>query len=185
MISWKFIGNNQLPIGLDIGHHYVKMIQLANNNGHMSVVAADKFRIDPHINGDVQERRNFIVSAIKQMLARSDFSKTKVVSCLSNDELKITSLRLSESEGESMEQSALGVVGGGLSQFTTTDSFEDVVKFYADALKQYETQSISHESELGRQTVLSIPQENGMTSVAIQEFVEEGTVNITFMGVGS
>jgi hypothetical protein len=44
---------------------------------------------------------------------------------------------------------------------------------------------MDHESELGRQTAISIPQKKGMITVAIQEFTEEGTVNITFMAVGS
>jgi hypothetical protein len=43
---------------------------------------------------------------------------------------------------------------------------------------------MSHTSELGRQTAISIPQKRGMVSVAIQEFIEEGKVNITLMAVG-
>ena len=88
--------------------------------------------------------------------------------------------------GESMEQSSFGgVVEGTLAQFTTTDSYDDVVDFYTDALTNYDTEVISHKSELGRQTAISIPQKNGITSVAIQEFTEEGKVNITLMEVGS
>ena len=44
---------------------------------------------------------------------------------------------------------------------------------------------MEHESELGRQTAISIPQKKGIITVAIQEFTEEGTVNISFMAVGS
>ena len=88
--------------------------------------------------------------------------------------------------GESMEQSSFGgVVEGNLAQFTTTDAYDAVVDFYAEALKHYNPEVISHKSELGRQTAISIPQENRMTSVAIQEFTEEGKVNITLMEVGS
>ncbi|MBT8365464.1 MAG: hypothetical protein KJP23_12230 [Deltaproteobacteria bacterium] len=43
---------------------------------------------------------------------------------------------------------------------------------------------MNHESELGRQTAISIPQKKGMITAAIQEFTEEGKVNITFMAVG-
>jgi hypothetical protein len=40
--------------------------------------------------------------------------------------------------GESMEQSSpFGMVGGKLEQFTTTDSFDEVVDFYSDALNKY------------------------------------------------
>jgi len=89
-------------------------------------------------------------------------------------------------EGESMEQSLPGgFLGGAMKQFTTTDSFEEVVEFYTDALYLYDTELMNHESELGRQTAISIPQKKGVITVAIQEFTEDGTVNITFMAVGS
>lgn len=104
MISWKLKTRSQQPIGLDIGHNSIKMIQLAVNDGHVSVSAADKVRVDPRINGDRSERRNFVVSAIKQMLAEGSFHGRKVVSCLPNDELKITSLRLAETESDAIER---------------------------------------------------------------------------------
>lgn len=89
-------------------------------------------------------------------------------------------------EGESMQQSSYGgIVGGNLSQFSTTDSYDKVVDFYTDALNKYNTEVLSHTSELGRQTAISIQQKNGVISVAIQEFTEEGKVNITLMRVGS
>ena len=89
-------------------------------------------------------------------------------------------------EGDTMEQSSLGgIVRGNLAQFTTTDSFDEVLDFYTDALGKYSPEFLSHRSELGRQAAISIPQGNGVISVAIQEFTEEGTVNITLMAVGS
>lgn len=87
-------------------------------------------------------------------------------------------------EGESMEQSGFAGMVGNFSQFTTTNDYEDVVDFYDDALQKYEPKVMSHTSELGRQTAFSMPRKTGMVSVAIQEFTEEGKVNITFMGVG-
>jgi hypothetical protein len=89
------------------------------------------------------------------------------------------------SEGESMEQTSPGgLVGGGVSQFTTTDSFDQVLGFYTDALSSYQPESLSHTSELGRQAALTVTRENGLISVVIQEFTEEGKVNITFMSLG-
>ena len=89
-------------------------------------------------------------------------------------------------EGESIEQPSFsGSVSGNLVQFTTTDSYDQVVDFYTDALKNYDTEVFSHTSELGRQTAISIPQKKRIISVAIQEFTAEGEVNITLMGVGS
>lgn len=89
-------------------------------------------------------------------------------------------------EVESMEQSSPGgLVGGKLVQFTTTDSFDEVVDFYTDALNEYDPQFISQPSELGRQTAISIQRKKRVISVAIQEFTEEGKVNITHMSLGS
>ncbi len=104
MLSWKTKTRGQRPIGLDIGHNSIKMIQLAINAGHISVLAADKVRIDPRINGDMEERRSFVVSKIKKMLTEGNFRGRKVISCLPNDMLKITSLRLAEAENEKIEQ---------------------------------------------------------------------------------
>ena len=104
MISWKLKTRSQRPIGLDIGHNSIKMLQLAINEGHISVLEANKLRVDPSINGDGEERRSFVISAIKQMLADGNFRGRNVVSCLPNDRLKITSLRLAEAESGEIEQ---------------------------------------------------------------------------------
>ena len=88
-------------------------------------------------------------------------------------------------EGQSMAQSSPGgLVGGKLEQFSTTDPFAEVVKFYTNALTEFDPEVISHTSELGRQTAISIRKKNGVISVAIQAFPEEGVVIITFMSVG-
>jgi type IV pilus assembly protein PilM len=104
MISWRIKTRGQRPIGLDIGHNSIKMVQLAINAGHVSVLAADKARIDRRINGDPRERRSFVVSKTKQMLAEGNYRGRKVVSCLPNDVLKITSLRLAETDSDKIEQ---------------------------------------------------------------------------------
>jgi type IV pilus assembly protein PilM len=104
MLGLKIRNRSLRPIGLDIGHSSVKMIQLAMNGGQVSVVAAGKARIDADINGDEQARRSFVVSAIKRMLAEGGFRGRNVISCLPNDKLKITSLRLAETETEQIEQ---------------------------------------------------------------------------------
>lgn len=104
MVNWSLKKQIQRPIGLDIGHNWVKMIQLSIDNGQISVVAADKISIAPEINGDGERRRDFVVSAIKELLARGSFSGKDVVSCLPNDGLKITSLRVSGEQSEDIEK---------------------------------------------------------------------------------
>ena len=104
MISWGLKTRCLRPIGLDIGHHSIKMIQLLMNGERIRVIAAQKARIDPGINGDGQERRCFVISAIRRMLEKGNFHRRNVISCLPNDGLKITSLRLAEVQSDEIEQ---------------------------------------------------------------------------------
>jgi type IV pilus assembly protein PilM len=103
MVGWKLKTRGLQPIGLDIGHNSIKMIQLVMNGGHISILAADKVRVEAGMNGDEEARRSFVISAIKQILAKGKFRGRNVVSCLPNDELRITSLRLSETETDEIE----------------------------------------------------------------------------------
>jgi len=80
------------------------MIQLVINGEQISIHAADEIRIDPDMNGDGQARRSFIVSAIKRMLTTNNFRGKNVISCLPSGSLKITSLRLGETDKEETEQ---------------------------------------------------------------------------------
>jgi type IV pilus assembly protein PilM len=104
MIDWKFKTRGVCPIGLDIGHSSIKMIQLAVSGGYRSVVAAAKTDIDLGLNGDKEARRSFVVSAVKRMLADGGFRGRNVVSCLSNDSLRISNLRLVRTDTERIEQ---------------------------------------------------------------------------------
>lgn len=104
MISWKFKIHGVCPIGLDMGYSSVKMIQLAVNGGYRSVIAAAKTDIDPTLNGDREARRSFVISAVKRMLANGGFRGRNVISCLSNDSLKIASLRLGQADDVKIEQ---------------------------------------------------------------------------------
>lgn len=103
MLSWALKSRGLLPIGLDIGHNSIKMIQLLANGEQLSVIAAQKTRIDHGIN-DEREKFMFIVSAIKQMLAEGRFHGSNVVSSLPNEGLEITSLRLAEAQSDGIEQ---------------------------------------------------------------------------------
>jgi type IV pilus assembly protein PilM len=104
MISWMLKTRGLQPIGLDIGHSSIKMIQLAINGEHISILAANKVRVEAGMNGDGEARRSFVISAIKRMLAEGKFRGRNVVSCLPNDKLKMTSLRLAETEAGEIEE---------------------------------------------------------------------------------
>ncbi len=104
MLSWGFKTRGLRPIGLDVGHNSVKMIQLLMDGENISVIAADEIRIEPGINEDEQSRRSFVISSIKEMLSKGNFKGKNVVSCLPSGKLKITSLRLPETEEQEIEQ---------------------------------------------------------------------------------
>ena len=127
MISWGLKTRGLRSIGLDIGHSSIKMIQLLINGEHFSVIAAQKTHIDPGINGDLLERNSFIVSAIKRMLAVGNFQGRNVISCLPNDGLKITSLRLAEEHGYGIEQALRKEVAQRFGLDPDKDAMEYVV----------------------------------------------------------
>ncbi len=104
MLFWGLKIRGQQPIGLDIGHNSIRMIQLLIDDEQISVIAADETHIDAGVNDDEQARRRFVISAIKRMLANGSYHGRNVVSCLPNDKLRITSLRLAEAERYDIEQ---------------------------------------------------------------------------------
>ena len=104
MVSWGLKIRGQQPIGLDIGHNSIRMIQLLIDDEQISVIAADETHIDAGVNDDEQARRSFVISAIKRMLANGSYHGRNVVSCLPSGKLRITSLRLAETERYDIEQ---------------------------------------------------------------------------------
>jgi hypothetical protein len=86
---------------------------------------------------------------------------------------------------ESMAQSIPGgFMGGRLEQYSTEDAYIDVVAFYASEMSGYNPEISTFESEMGPQTSITVQRGSNALTVAIQEFPEEGVVNITFMQVG-
>ena len=104
MVNLDFLNRTIRPIGLDIGHNSIKMIQLAISGEKISVHAAEEAPIDIDANEDEQTRRNRIAETIRQMYTRGCFHGKDTISCLPSGELKITSLRLTENECQEAEQ---------------------------------------------------------------------------------
>jgi type IV pilus assembly protein PilM len=104
MVSWGLKIRGQQPIGLDIGHNSIRMIQLSIDDEQISVIAADETHIDAGVNDDEQARRSLVISAIKRMLANGGYHGRNVVSCLPSGKLRITSLRLAEVDKDEIEQ---------------------------------------------------------------------------------
>ncbi len=92
MVNLSFVNKNTLPIGLDIGHGWIKMVQLVRND-RISVVSAEKSRAERELT-DPSQSREHTISSIKEMLGRGSFEGREVVSALAYDKLNVTSLRL-------------------------------------------------------------------------------------------
>ncbi len=101
---FKLRNKNIGPIGLDLGHDSIKMIQLAWSDDKICVIAADEADYVRDIDGADEAGRESAISAVKHLLAKGAFSGREVVSCLSNDSLKIKSLRLDSTDPQEIEQ---------------------------------------------------------------------------------
>jgi type IV pilus assembly protein PilM len=100
MRAWNCIAGNQTiqPIGLDIGHNSLKMVQLAIAEDRIKVLAARRAPLDVDRVPDGPERDQAVMGAVRRLLAGNQFRGRQVISALPIDKLKITSLRLSEGE---------------------------------------------------------------------------------------
>jgi len=82
------------PIGLDIGHDSVKMLQLAFRGGRFSTVSAARCAFPDNAAANPERRRQFAVQAVRDMLATGSFSGRRVVTCLSSEDLLVKQVRL-------------------------------------------------------------------------------------------
>ncbi len=98
MSKWIVRNHRVLPIGVDIGHSCVKLIQLAEPDGNLQVLSAGQAPIPASAMLDEAQRRRCAVSAIRQLLTQGCFRGRNAVSVLSAEDLQITSLRLMEAE---------------------------------------------------------------------------------------
>ncbi len=93
--DWITTNRKIQPIGLDIGHSGLKMVQLAVGDDRPKVLAARRI---PVAAGDPEAQEKAVVAAIQRVLADGQFRGRNVVSALPIDKIKITSLRLAEAE---------------------------------------------------------------------------------------
>jgi Tfp pilus assembly PilM family ATPase len=94
--QWNWTRRQFGPIGLDIGHDSVKMLQLASEGARLSVHRLLKRRFPQSDNGEAQ--RQDLILTMKKMLEEGGFHGTDAALCLANDKLKVTSIRLLESD---------------------------------------------------------------------------------------
>ena len=92
------------PIGLDIGHSVIKMIQLSRQDQTICVEAAEEESLDRTLEPGSDKWRQQVVDVIKSLYQRGGFKGRQVVSCLPGDMLKIKSLRLDTDWAETVEE---------------------------------------------------------------------------------
>ncbi|HOQ04071.1 MAG TPA: pilus assembly protein PilM [Anaerohalosphaeraceae bacterium] len=110
MRSWLewFCRGSRGPIGIDIGHNCVRMIQLGFKEGLIRAESAEQEPLEAASGGGSDVHRTGVVRAIRAMLARGRFWGREAVSCLPGDALKIKSLRLDALETERLEEGHYG-----------------------------------------------------------------------------
>ena len=91
------------PIGLDIGHCSIKMIQLCRDKDAVKVQAVEDAPIDT-MEQDPAKLREEIVASIRRMHSKGGFSGRRVISSLPGDVVKIKSLRLDTDDPSDIER---------------------------------------------------------------------------------
>jgi len=125
VIIRAFTNKNFQPIGLDIGHSTINMVQLAGTNENTSVIAAERIRLDRQKTLQPSQHRSLLNNCIKEMLSRGKFCGTKVTAALSNEQLHIASLRLPQMD----EKDTKKAVRKEAAQRFGLDSEQDIVDY--------------------------------------------------------
>jgi type IV pilus assembly protein PilM len=89
---WSARQQRVSPIGLDIGHAYIKMIQLAGDRTGLQVLSAKRCSFP-------RERSpQTVVAAIRRLLEAGSFRGRKTVASLPNHGLRTTSIHMSDAD---------------------------------------------------------------------------------------
>ncbi len=92
------------PIGLDVGHSLIKMIQLSCYNQTIRVEAAEEETIDRNLEPGSESWRRQVSESLQKMYREGGFTGNEVITCLPSDFVKIKSLRLDTSDPEQIEE---------------------------------------------------------------------------------
>lgn len=98
-----FLKRKVSPIGLDIGHNSIRMIQLEADRNRINVIAAVEMFFTPEANSNDYNRKEYTITAVQQMLTQGSFVGKEVVSCLPDAQVRIRSLRLDAAQLDDVE----------------------------------------------------------------------------------
>jgi len=89
------------PIGLDIGHDSIKMLQLGLRGGQVSVLGAAKSEVRLEGAGS---RKIAGTNAIAGMYIQGGFRGKNVITCLSNEDVKVKSIRTEACDESTLDE---------------------------------------------------------------------------------
>ncbi len=89
-----FFKSNYLPIGLDIGMSSIKMLQLANQSGSLSVVASGRYDLPLDLPAEGPERRSVLVEGCRKLIDSCGFKGRRVVSVLPVTDVRYQNIRI-------------------------------------------------------------------------------------------
>ncbi|MBN1795235.1 MAG: type IV pilus assembly protein PilM [Sedimentisphaerales bacterium] len=169
MIIRAFTKKSIQPIGLDIGHSTINMVQFSASGEDISVIAAEKIKLDRHKSLQQDQHKDMLNDYIGQMLSKGRFCGRKVVTALSNEQLHITSLRLPQMNETETEKA----VRKEAAERFGLDSEEDIVDYvFAGQVKQAdETKNeliVFAAAAEAVQAHISVIEEAGLIPVAIE-----------------
>src|SRR4051812_29044089 len=90
----RFTRAQTLPIGVDIGHDSVKMLQVEAVGTTLEVTAAAKMLLPPEVKAEPQLRMPLAADLIRQMLKQHPFRGRNVVAALPREVVHMKNLRL-------------------------------------------------------------------------------------------
>ena len=128
------------PIGLDVGHSLIKMIQLSPDGESFRVEAAEEETIDRNLEMNSEPWRQRVVELLQKMHRHGGFAGRQVVSCLPGDILKIKSLRLDTNDPQEIED----VMHTEIAQRLGLDPYRDEIR-YMVAGNVYQGEEIKNE----------------------------------------
>ena len=170
MRAWRCMtGNEQIqPIGLDIGHSSLKMVQVAVEEDRIRVLSAERVPLDLGPGVEDREQDEAVVLAVRRALADGGFRGRRVISALPMDKLKITSLRLSEAEAMDADR----ILRKEATERFALDPASDAINYlHAGSVRQgeevkneYILFAADHETITGHIRIL---EEAGLTPVSI------------------
>ena len=128
------------PIGLDIGHTMVRMIQLSQAGKSWRVEAAAEAALDSRLEPGSDDWRQDVSEALRQCYEHNKFSGRQVVSCLSGDVLKIKSLRMDTTDADQIDEFIVSEVAPRLG----LDAAQDEIR-YSIAGSAYQGEEIKNE----------------------------------------